>query len=319
LNGKEQDNNVASTAQKDHTITFPTPKKNDAYNEYEENPLLFYSAFPFIFLLGKGIQQKGSLPKTAMRHLLLQYDNRAANCLRLVFLLFNQKQRHAAAEAIAAAVKMKPEAFQQFGEWVSDSNFVSELKNAQQDPTSKNAKTMIAKIMKHLSLVNKKIPYTISERKGSMSRLYAMVYHLGMPSIYFTFSPDDTFNTLNIRLSYPQRNNHDFPATESGLANALKADKSEFLNIKINKGSLRTLLTTGNGAISAAEIFSQTVNAVFTDLLGMAPTTETKKTTPLPGRLHGAFGSITGAFGVSENQDRGSLHMHVVSILKLDA
>ena len=64
--------------------------EKDPYNEFEENPLLMYSAFPRIFLLGKGIQQQGSIPKAAVRHLLLQYDGRAANCLRLVFLLFNQ-------------------------------------------------------------------------------------------------------------------------------------------------------------------------------------------------------------------------------------
>ena len=59
-------------------------------------------------MLGKVLQKKGTLPKTAIRHLLLQYDARAASFLRLVFLLFSQKQRHAAAEAIAATVKMQP-------------------------------------------------------------------------------------------------------------------------------------------------------------------------------------------------------------------
>ena len=310
-----QQNEPSTTKGNFHTVKFPIPKKQDVFNEFEENPFLFYSAFPFIFLLGKGLQKKGTLPKTAIRHLLLQYDTRAASCLRLAFLLFNQKQRHAAAEAIAAAVKMQPKAFTQFGKWVSDQSFVSQLRAAQEDPTSKEAKSMIQKVMKHLSLVNKKIPYTVAERKGSMSRLYALVYHFGMPSIYFPFSPDDTFTTMNIRLSYPQLDNEDFPAKEKGLAETLKGGKSEFKSMKITNKALRTLLASGNGAVAAAEVFSQIVEAVFSDLIGMPSTSEAKKTILLPGRLHGAFGTATAAFGVTENQDRGSLHMHIVRTL----
>ena len=144
-----------------------------------------------------------------------------------------------------------------------------------------------------------------------MSRLYALVYHFGKPSIYFTFSPDDTFTTMNIRLSYPQLDNEDFPAKEKGLAEALKGGKSEFKSMKITNEALRTLLASGNGVVAAAEVFSQIVETVFSDLIGMPSTSEAKKKTiPLPGRLHGAFRTTTAAFGVTENQDRGSLHIH---------
>lgn len=186
-----------STAERVVKMSKPTAK--DPYNEYEENPLLMYSAFPRVFLLGKGIQQQGSIPKAAVRHLLLQYDGRAANCLRLVFLLFNQRQRHAAAQAVAAAVKMHPEAFKKFSSWISDKQFVKDLETAQKDPTSDSSKKLISKVMKQLAVVNKKVPYSVAERKGSMSHLYALVYHFGMPTVYFTFSPDDTYSTLNIR------------------------------------------------------------------------------------------------------------------------
>ena len=286
--------------------------EKDPYNEFEENPLLMYSAFPRIFLLGKGIQQQGSIPKAAVRHLLLQYDGRAANCLRLVFLLFNQKQRHAAAKAVAAAVKMHPESFKKFSEWVNDKQFVQDLQSAQKDPTSDTSKKLISKLMKQLAVVNKKVPYSVAERKGSMSHLYALVYHFGMPTVYFTFSPDDTYSTLNIRLSYPQENNRDFPASENGLADALKEGQTEMREIKINSEALKTLLASGGGSLAGAEIFSQLVDAVFSDLLGMPPTAKARRTVPLPGRFHGVFGTCTAAFGVTETQERGSLHMHVV-------
>ena len=115
-----------------------------------------------------------------------------------------------------------------------------------------------------------------------MSRLYALVYHFGMPSIYFPFSPDDTFTTMNIRLSYPQLDNEDFPAKEKGLAETLKGGKSEFKSMKITNKALRTLLASGNGAVAAAEVFSQIVEAVFSDLIGMPSTSEAKKTITRP-------------------------------------
>ena len=230
-----------------------------------------------------------------------------------MFLLFNQKQKHAAAQAIAATVKMKPEAFKQFGDWVADPTFVDQLRAAQEDPTSAKSKKLVGKIMRHLAMINKKIPYTVAERRGAMSHLYALVYHFGMPSIYFTFSPDDTFSTMNIRLSYPQKNNQEFPASEGGLCDMLKEKESEIKGIKITSESLRCLLATGNGAVSAAEIFYQLVESVFIDILGMPPNEKTKKTIQLPARAHGVFGSVTASFGVTENQDRGSFHMHLVS------
>ena len=308
----DEENEIPINVPKDHKITFPRRKTTDPFNEYEENALLFYSASPHIFLFGRGLQQKGSIPKAAVRHLLLKYDGRAANCLRLLFLLFNQKQSHAAAKAIAAAVKMQPSAFQQFGDWVSDPSFIQQLKTAQSDFTSPDSKKLVGKIMRYLSMVNKKIPSTVAETKGSMSHLYALVYLFGLPIVYFTFSPDDTFTTMNIRLSYPQQNNRGFPAIDSNLTELLKSKETEIQGIKITSESLRTLPATGNGAVAAAEIFAQLVDAVFTDIPGMLLSANTKKTIPLPRRLHGTFGSATAAFGVTENQGRGSLHMHLV-------
>ena len=58
-----QQNEPSTTKGNFHTVKFPIPKKQDVFNEFEENPFLFYSAFPFIFLLGKGLQKKGTLPK----------------------------------------------------------------------------------------------------------------------------------------------------------------------------------------------------------------------------------------------------------------
>ena len=59
---------------------------------------LLYSSFPSVFLLGRGLQQVGSVPKAARLHLL--HDNDAASYL--VHLLFDQLQCHAKTNLINA-------------------------------------------------------------------------------------------------------------------------------------------------------------------------------------------------------------------------
>ena len=293
---------------------FSFPACKHPFCEFEENDILLYSLFPEIFFLGRGLLQKGSVSTTAVRHLMLQYDNRAAKHLPLVFLLFNQMQRHAASQAVAATVKTNPEAFREFSKWVSDKDFITKLHEAQLNPCSDQSKQLLQLILPHIGLVDKNIPYSVSQRKSSMGHLYAMMYYLGMPTIYFTFSPDDTYSVLNIRLSNPQANNCTFPANESGIIDALKRGDAQFHDMTITAAGLRTLLASGPGAVAAGEMFRLLVQSVFTNILGMPPCQEAKRTVPLPLRPHGVFGTITAAFGVTEEQARGSPHMHIVTI-----
>ena len=78
------------------------PIEKEQFNEFENNPDLFYASFPHFFLLGKGLLQQGSLSRPAVRHLLFQYDCRSSRCLCLIFLLFDQMKRHTAAQTVAA-------------------------------------------------------------------------------------------------------------------------------------------------------------------------------------------------------------------------
>ena len=65
--------------------------------------------------------------------------------------------------------------------------------------------------------------------------------------------------------------------------------------------------------MASAEIFRLIVQTIFTYVIGMPPCENARRTVPLPERPHGISGTVTGAFGSLETQDRGSLHMHFVS------
>jgi len=71
--------------------------KADAISEFGgNNRNLMYGAFPFIFILGKGMPATGSTPVLFRQMILRQYDNRASKNSKFNFILFNKMQRHEA-------------------------------------------------------------------------------------------------------------------------------------------------------------------------------------------------------------------------------
>ena len=283
----------------------------EPFNEFDNNRMLFYQTFSSQFFLGKGILKEGSLSKTAIRHMMMHHDNRFSQCLRLVFLLFDQIRRHAAARTIAARVKSNPAAFEQFATWVSDSNFVNKLKEAREHPDHQESKELLQMINQHISVFEDKIPFTAGARHASMGHLYAMIYYLGFPSDFGTYSVDDIYGLLNIRLSIAPKDNNNFPAVDGGLTMALQSNAKEFNQVPTTPAALRTLLASN--PVASAEIFRLIVQTIFTYVIGMPPCENARRTVPLPERPHGISGTVTGAFGSLETQDRGSLHMHFVS------
>lgn len=299
------------TSQSDTQTPVLLTASREPFNEFDNNRMLFYLTFPLQLFLGQGILKEGSLSTTAVRHMMMHHDNRFSHCLRLVFLLFDQKKRHAAARTVAARVKSNPASFEQFASWVSDKQFLKKLRAAREHPDRPESKELLQLLNKHISLFQDKIPFTAAARHASMGHLYAMIYYLGFPSDFGTFAIDDIYGLLNIRMSISPANNNVFPAVDGGLTSALKSNAKSFENNPTTPAALRTLLA--KNPVASAEIFRLIVQALFTHVIGMPPTKNARRTVPLPGRQHGISGTITGAFGSLETQDRGSLHMHFVT------
>ena len=285
-------------------------RANTPLNEFTENDRLFYSAFPFVFLLGRGLQQVGSVPKAARRHLLLQYTNAAASCARLVHLLFDQLQRHAATVQTAVYVKANPGSFDAFAAWQADETFLAQLREAAQHPNRPASKALAKRILNVVAVVAPRIPFTTAARKSAMPKLLALTYFFDLPSIFLTFAPDDAHGTLNLRLSLPSSSNQSFPATDDGFLDDLRLGRTTSHAIPIHGKALLALLVSG--PVAAAEIFRLLVDAVFIDILGLPPVTGTRQTPSLLDRQPGLLGTPLAAFGCVEEQARGSPHIHIV-------
>ncbi len=72
-------------------------------NEFTENQALISGVFPHLFPLGfVSKQESGSLSKEEIHFMFRQFTNVHASEERLLFLLFNQMQRHKAAQSVSA-------------------------------------------------------------------------------------------------------------------------------------------------------------------------------------------------------------------------
>lgn len=125
---------------------------------------------------------------------------------------------------------------------------------------------MLKKIMSHSKTHAVSVPYTVASRKASIKKLYALAQYFNMPSVFITFSPDDTNGVLNLRLAIPSTDNIVFPANGEGFMEAIRGRNPIFRNININPSALKGFLASN--PIAAAEIFNLLPNAVFSHPFG---------------------------------------------------
>jgi hypothetical protein len=138
-----------------------------------------------------------------------------------------------------------------------------------------------------------------------------MVQFYETPSIFFTFAPDDINGCLNLRMALPLKDNFFFSAVDGGLCEESLNNDDNFQNLSVNQAGLRAVLA--NLPVSATEMFRIAVQNVFCIIMRTPPSASTKKkSVVLPERTNGAFGVPVTAFGFTEEQAHGSLHMHIV-------
>ena len=90
---------IASTCE----IEVEAPASSDAICEFTENDFLIMGAFPDVFFLGRGAQ-RGSVSEEHRRSWMMHHNRRARTNAQLLFLLFDQMQRHATCKTVKAKV-----------------------------------------------------------------------------------------------------------------------------------------------------------------------------------------------------------------------
>lgn len=270
----------------DEEETIHITREEDLINEFTDNPTLFNGSFPHLFPLGLKLPTSGSISQEFAEHLLLQKDQRFAQSMPLLFLLFNQSQRHIAARNVSATLKSDSHLIQNFIELVATESFKKDLDEALANPTSKTASQLLKQILPLINVTGKSIPYGPIQKKQAITQLYALHRFFGPASWFVTLAPDDASSEMVLKLGNYQG---DFI-----LPIPLKF-RHEFVS---------------KNPVAATRYFMKIIEGFFTLCFGLAPTDKSRKTISWEEKECLLVGKPLGFFEVDEANGRGSLHFH---------
>ena len=305
-------------------------------NEFTSNDVLLYSAYPHLFLTGRGLgTHTAGVPEHVRQHILHQFTCAFARDQRLLFTLLDQLQRHKTSQVLAARVKNDPAAFAAFAAAAADPAFRVKLAEALRDPDGRTAGQVLQQVMKFVTVIGQDAPFGALQRKQVAAQIHALVHRFGLPFLFLTVSVDDTHSALNMRMSFPSTSNTHFPATTTDTGGAeflsfLEGSQLEFGSVKLSKAHLDKLLA--ENPVAAAACFQRTMEAIHTTLLGVRMDHNTKTSTPFNSDPHpdvegnaktfteysgGLFGPVTASFCVIEAQGRGRQVTTIASFIRL--
>jgi hypothetical protein len=200
------------------------PRGDRPMNEFTENARIITSSFVCAFPLGEGVVRSGSLSTTDARHLLLQWNPAISRCINLVFLLFNQRQRHGALQQVAAAVRNNNSAFREFQELVSNPDIGDHLDAAIASPNDAPSRALIQKLKRIMKIFNGMVPFTAAERKSKLGEFQAAMRMFGDPVFFNTLAPDSLAHVPAMRASFDMSSNTGFPAEDGGFLDLISSD-----------------------------------------------------------------------------------------------
>ena len=229
-----------------------TSKKtsNCPINEFLENDRLFLGAFPHLFILGQGVPVDSFSSIDIYEHYLNQFTGTMAINSHFMFMLSNQRRRHAAIRSVNARVKNTPTAILRFSEIVNSEEFKQKVQEAILNPMGKAAQYVINITEPYIQMCGKKVPYSPMERQNSMGELIAMTQRYGVPSVFQTISLDDIHHPMVIRLAFPSESNISFPAKCGEFLDTLRNGDVTYDQKSVSDFSLQKLVT-GNSFASA--------------------------------------------------------------------
>ena len=334
-------------------------------NEFEGNGLNIMRLFRSTFPLGRfcyapdpddpgksrvhslPLDANGTIPGTRTRHLLLQFTTVAAYNAALIFVLANQRQRHATMQAVKAKVKHR--AFDKFVEVVTADGFSDRLDRAIANPSSDDARRLHEQLLPLLALAGKERPWSRLERGAEIAEMLGFAERHGDACIFWTVSPDDVHQVISIRLAFSSKSNTGFPSFASGgerershaddLMEQLRSGSGQVGRARWTVADDGSYVLTTDVALSSLEegqlqrlaaenpvatsmLYQELVDKVLEVLIGLANEKHRKKTDailkclqrpkePVRGeRRPGNFGIPVAHKWVTETSGRQALHMH---------
>ena len=135
------------------------PQTTHSINEFTSNDENFYGTFSTPFPLRCGLCKPGSIPKAGAVHMLNQHSGIFGNSAALIFIMFNQTQRHAVVKALAGRVKSGQRNFNAFSNIVNADNFQAQCNAAALEPNGPVAWSLLCDIFPMVWFSGEPVPF----------------------------------------------------------------------------------------------------------------------------------------------------------------
>ena len=311
-------------------------------DEFTQSNEILTGSNPDVFILGNAYgRTKGALSEKEATHLLLQFTNNASSCRTLLFLLFDQRQRHSVIGQMHVKIRQDAAAFEKFTKLFTSEGFQTKLRMGIANPEGKQAKEVLKKLIPVLTSGGKKTVFGALERRAAAGEILAMGRAYGAASNFLTVSVDDVHTPGVFRLAFRSCNNMNFPALcPDTLLDAMEVGENyDIDNINDQNSCIHGEKCLGRGSVpipcdwsslaekatdnpvSVAVHYKKLIHDLMTILVGIRPGTTSGEnnrtlTTSFGGCGPDNIGVITGTaaafIGVTETTGKGSLHFHVV-------
>ena len=279
-------------------------------SEFSENDKLLAGGFPTVFFFGQGIPKSGGVSKPTVTDWMSHHSMRFERDHQLLFLLFNQMQRHSVCRGVNATIKASPKNVAAFNTLMSEPDFKERLTAAVGEPASASAKALMRQIEQLMLISSREVPFSAAQRRHTVSKLYSMVQFYGLPSWFVTVSPGENNNVLVLTLSNKiewDKIGWDPGEPEPNLSGPPK-QRPEFewsIDIPYPKRVRKVV----QNPVAAAKYFAALTEAMMAHLCKLGCEHTVRKTNNVDNAL-GALGHVLAFFGCLEAQGRGSLHFH---------
>ena len=172
-------------------------------DEFTQSNEILTGSNPDVFILGNAYgRTKGALSEKEATHLLLQFTNNASSCRTLLFLLFDQRQRHSVIGQMHVKIRQDAAAFEKFTKLFTSEGFQTKLRMGIANPEGKQAKEVLKKLIPVLTSGGKKTVFGALERRAAAGEILAMGRAYGAASNFLTVSVDDMHTPGVFRLAF---------------------------------------------------------------------------------------------------------------------
>ena len=302
-------------------------RETEPLNMFSQNRSLLYGAFPHRFFLGKGLSHEGPLDQKDVNHLLMQHTNVFSGDKFIHWPLFSQHHIRSILGQSSIRVKQDSTSIKTVIDTVNDPTFQARLDAAVKSPESSDAKQLIRILMPHIQFSGAKDAFGPMQRSRTKGQLIAIQKWYGMFSVFLTSSPSLEQHSLTQRLAQPSTSNRFFPATPESFADQLldeaKSIYTEFISdlrrerdgackieLPITYADLSSYIRSNPTA--SVLVFKRALATILNHLLATPPCFGRKQSIPLRARPRSMFGRSVMSIGVLEEQDRGTLHAHLM-------